>query len=126
MVGPNPSVPSRGYPPSGGRPGPVNPYALPVRHVPPPRSVSSGIVAALGGLAAIVVIAVVVFAAFGTASGTGGPASGKVAHGASRSAATASPVYKTSELTPVNCRLPRIVPDDAPSMKGFMDTLTRC
>jgi predicted metalloprotease len=126
MVGPNPSVPSRGYAPPGGRPGPGNPYAVPVRHVPPRRTVSSGIIGALGTLAAIVVIAVVALSAFGTHGGVGGTASGGVAHRASRSAATASPLYKTGELTPVDCRLPRIAPGSAPSMKTFMDTLTGC
>src|SRR4051794_1464122 len=119
MVGPNPSAPSRGYAPPGGRPGPGNPYAVPVRHVPPRRTVSSGIIGVLGTLAAIVVIAVVALSAFGTHGGAGGTASGGVAHRASRSAATASPLYKTGGLVPVDCRLPRIVPASAPSMKTF-------
>ena len=126
MVGPNPSVPSRGNVPPGGRPGPANPYALPVRHVPARRSVGSGIVEALGSLAAIVVIAVVAFSVFGSDRVGDGATSPGVPHRASRSAATANPLYKTGELTPVSCRLPRIVPDSAPSMKGFMDTLTGC
>jgi uncharacterized protein len=126
MVGPNPSVPSRGYVPPGGRPGPVNPYALPVRHVPPRRTVGSGIVGALGTLAAIVVIAVVALSAFGGEGGADGTAPGGATRRASRSAATDNPLYKTGELTPVECRLPRIVPDSDPSMKRFMDTLTGC
>jgi uncharacterized protein len=88
--------------------------------------IAGGIVGALGTLAAIAVVAVVALSAFGTHGGAGGTVSGGVARHASRTAATANPLYKTGELTPVGCRLPRIVPGSAPSMKGFMDTLTGC
>src|SRR4051794_35008885 len=127
MVGPYQSVPPRGAAPPGARPGPANPYALPVRYVPPRRSVSSGLIGALGMVAAIVVIGVVAFSAFGGGDGgLGGSASGGVAHRASRSAATDNALYKTGELTAVECRLPRIVSGSGASMKDFMDTLTGC
>lgn len=78
-------------------------------------------------VAAIVVIGVVAFSAFGGGDGgIGGSASGGVAHRASRSAATDNPLYATGELTAVECRLPHIVPGSGASMKGFMDTLTGC
>ncbi|HEU5156921.1 MAG TPA: neutral zinc metallopeptidase [Streptosporangiaceae bacterium] len=126
MVGPNPSVPPRGYVPQGGRPGPANPYALPVRYSPPRRSAGSGVVGALGAVAAVMVIGVVALSAFAGDGGDDGTASGGVARRAGRATATGNPLYKTGELRPVPCRLPRIVPGSGASMKGFMDTLTGC
>lgn len=43
-----------------------------------------------------------------------------------KAAATASPLYRTGRLTPVNCRVPRIVAGDPASMKRFLDVLSDC
>jgi uncharacterized protein len=114
-----------GYPPGG--PGQANPYALPVRYVPPRRSIAGGIVGALGTVATIVVIGVLALQGFGNGNGGAGGGSGGGTTGrASRTAATNNPLYKTGSLTPVDCRLPRIVAGSNASMKIFMDRLSSC
>jgi predicted metalloprotease len=126
MVGPSPPAPPRRFPRAGGRPAPANPYALPVRYAPRRRSATSGVVEALGAVAAIVVIGVLAMAAFGGRDGGAGTPGGPGARRVGRAVATGNSLYKTGELTPVPCRLPRIVPGSGSSMKDFMDTLTGC
>jgi predicted metalloprotease len=85
------------------------------------------VVGALGTVATIVVIGVLALSAFGSGDGDIGGTPGAGAQGrASRSAATGNPLYETGALTPVACRLPRIVAGSNVSMKSFMDTLSRC
>jgi predicted metalloprotease len=81
----------------------------------------------LGTVAAIVVIGVLALSAFGNGDGgIGGTPGGGTARSASRAAAVDSPLYATGALTPVGCRLPRIVAGSNLSMKAFMDRLSGC
>jgi predicted metalloprotease len=77
-------------------------------------------------VAAIVVIGVVALAVMGGGDDGSGTASGGAARRVSRSTVTANALYQTGSLTPMECRLPRIVPGSGRSMKTFMDTLTGC
>jgi predicted metalloprotease len=114
-----------GYAPGG--PGQANPYGLPVRYVPPRRSLAGGIVGALGTVATLLVIGVLALQTFGGGNGgVGGNPGSSTTGRASRTAATSNPLYKTGSLTPIECRLPRIVAGSNVSMKSFMDTLSGC
>ncbi|WP_187438309.1 neutral zinc metallopeptidase [Actinomadura decatromicini] len=122
--GPPPGPPR---PPGGYGPPPGQPYRyVPLR--PPPRRSAGGTIAGIfGGLTSLVVIAIVAFAIAGGQDGVAGtrtPTSS--GNGTSvREKATNSKLYKTGALTPVNCRLPRILPS-AESMRQFMDVLSDC
>jgi predicted metalloprotease len=114
-----------GYPPDD-RWSRQDPYALPVRYLPPRRSISGSVVGVLGTVAAIVVIGVLALAAFGGGNGGIGSSGGGTTSRVSRSAAVDSPLYRTGTLTAVGCRLPRIVAGSNLSMKAFMDRLSGC
>jgi hypothetical protein len=89
--------------------------------------VGSGIAGVLGAVATVVVIGVIALSAFGSRESiAGGTSEGGNPGRASRAAATRSALYKSGELTPVDCRLPRIVSGSDSSMKTFMETLTGC
>ncbi|SPT50994.1 MULTISPECIES: neutral zinc metallopeptidase [Actinomadura] len=96
---------------------------------PPPRRSAGGTIAGIfGGLTSLVVIAILALSAVGAGQdGTGGIRPSTSSGGAStpREKATNSKLYRTGVLTPVNCRLPRILPS-AESMRHFMDTLSDC
>ncbi|MDL4772796.1 neutral zinc metallopeptidase [Actinomadura xylanilytica] len=117
-------------------PAPAPPYDLPGQesaqrygYVPPrrpPRRTAGGLVAAvLGGVAALVVLIVLGFAAFG-GEGRIGSRGGDAAKGVpSKASATDNKLYKTGALIPVKCHLPAIAPGSA-SMRRFMDALSDC
>ncbi|MFC6880017.1 neutral zinc metallopeptidase [Actinomadura yumaensis] len=114
--------PAPPYGPPGQRP-PRYRYVPPRR---PPRRTAGGVIAGvLGGVAALVVMVVLGFAAFGGEGriGTGRAAAGGRA--AARADATDNRIYKTGALTPVRCHLPAIAPGAA-SMRRFMDVLSDC
>ncbi|TDD65097.1 hypothetical protein E1293_40715 [Actinomadura darangshiensis] len=101
---------------------------------PRPRRSAGGTIAGIfGGLTALVVLAILGLsvagagqepAGTGTGSG-GGSTSSSGGPATAKGKATDSKLYKTGALTPVSCRLPRILPS-AQSMRGFMDTLSNC
>jgi predicted metalloprotease len=92
----------------------------------PRRTAAGVVVSALGGAAALIVVAVVAFSLAGThhAAGTGG--TGSELRTGSRTAALAGPLYHSGALTSLGCRLPRIAAHDEGSMLGFLDTLSDC
>jgi uncharacterized protein len=99
---------------------------------PPPRRSAGGTIAGIfGGLVSLIVLAILGLSLFSegttTGTGTGGtrtsPSSGGPA--TAREKATNSKLYRTGVLTPVNCRLPQILPS-AVSMRQFMNTLSDC
>ncbi|MCP9950739.1 neutral zinc metallopeptidase [Actinomadura madurae] len=96
---------------------------------PPPRRSAGGTIAGIfGGLTSLVVIAILALSAVGAGQdGTGGirPSTSSGGTSTPREKATNSKLYRTGVLTPVNCRLPRILPS-AESMRHFMDTLSDC
>lgn len=94
---------------------------------PPRRSAGGTIAGIFGGLTSLVVLAIVgltMFAGQDGAAGTRAPTSS--GGGTSvREKATDSKLYTSGALTPVNCRLPRILPS-AESMRRFMNVLSDC
>jgi predicted metalloprotease len=96
---------------------------------PPPRRSAGGTIAGIfGGLTSLVVLAVLALSAFGAGQdGTGGIRTSTSPGGTStpREKAANSRLYKTGALTPVSCRLPRILPSGE-SMRHFMNTLSDC
>jgi predicted metalloprotease len=134
-------------------PGPPGPYAMygpprwygHARPLPPRRRGRSaaGVLAGLFGLVAgLLVVAVLALAALGAQSGRGvggfggissggeggegGPGEGGQARPGTRSAAAASPLYRSGRLSPVSCRVPQIQPGSSASMNRFLDVLTNC
>ncbi|WP_433476677.1 neutral zinc metallopeptidase [Spirillospora sp. CA-142024] len=96
---------------------------------PPPRRSAGGTIAGIfGGLTSVVVLAILGLSLYsGGQSGStgGGPSISSGGPTTPREKATNSKLYKTGALTPVSCRLPRIVPS-AESMRTFMNTLSDC
>ncbi len=94
------------------------------RYAPARRTATGSIVAVFGGVAAVLVVAIVVLSllrqgvARSAAASTGGTK-------ASRAAATSNRLYGAGPLPQVNCRLPRIGGSTA-SMNAFMNTLSDC
>lgn len=119
------------YPP----PAPAPPYGTPVhgpqryQYLPPrrpPRRSAGGTVAGVvGGLTALVVLAILGFSLFGGNGGIGhraGTSSGPVTK---RATATDNKLYGSGALTQVRCALPPIT-QSAGSMRRFMDVLSDC
>ncbi len=80
----------------------------------------------IGGLASLVVVVAVGFAAFASDGAIGLRTGGaRAAETADRAAATDSRLYATGPLTPVGCRVPPIS-DGSASMRRFMDVLSDC
>jgi predicted metalloprotease len=81
------------------------------------------VAAVLGGLASLVVLFVLGFAAFGGDGGLTG--SGLRPAAAPKETATNSRLYTTGALVPLGCRLPALEPG-AGSMRRFMNVLSDC
>jgi uncharacterized protein len=99
-------------------------YRRPARR---PRRTATGVVlAALGGLAALFVVAVLGFSLAGTASKAGAGGGGTRLRSGSKQAALSGPLYRSGALSRVECRLPKIAEKDEGSMRRFLDTLSDC
>lgn len=128
-------------PPSGGDLAPYPPASGPYRpggrtasdygyHRPArrPRRTAGGVIAAaLGGIAALTVVAVLGF----WLAGTGDKPRTRIDDGSrlragSKTAALSGPLYRSGPLSPVGCRLPAITEHDEESMRRFLDTLSNC
>jgi predicted metalloprotease len=83
------------------------------------------VLATLGGVAALFVVAVLGYslAGDGSKARTGG---GTRLRSGSRSAALTSPLYVSGTLPRIECRLPKIAEHDDASMLRFLDTLSDC
>ncbi|OLT38425.1 hypothetical protein BJF79_26995 [Actinomadura sp. CNU-125] len=99
------------------------------RHVPsrrPPRRSPDGTVAGIiGGVAAVVVLAILGFSFFGDRDPIGAITGAYREPQVSRATATDNELYATGPLTPVGCALPELGPGAA-SMRRFMDVLSDC
>jgi predicted metalloprotease len=84
------------------------------------------VVSALGGIAALVAVAVVAFSLGGHRQAAGAGGTGSRLRSGSRTAAISGPLYRSGALTGVACRLPRIAQHDERSMLRFLDTLSDC
>ncbi|MGI5225428.1 neutral zinc metallopeptidase [Actinoallomurus sp. CA-142502] len=99
-------------------------YHRPARR---PRRTATGVVlATLGGVAALFVVAVLGYSLAGgdSKAGTGGDRS-RLRSG-SRTAALSGPLYVSGTLPRIECRLPKIAEHDEASMRRFLDTLSDC
>jgi predicted metalloprotease len=83
-------------------------------------------VGVLGGIAGLLVVAVVAFSLAGGARQTRTGGTGSRLRAGSRTAAVAGPLYRSGALAPSGCRLPRIAEHDEGSMLTFLDTLSDC
>ncbi|MFD0901051.1 neutral zinc metallopeptidase [Actinomadura sediminis] len=115
---------------AGRTPPPAPAYRRPAyRHVPsrrPPRRTPDGTAAGVvGGVATVVVLAVLGFSFFGDRDPIGAITGTYREAAVSRETATDNRLYATGGLTPVNCALPRLEPGGA-SMHRFMDVLSDC
>jgi len=86
--------------------------------------VGGAVALALGGVAAMLVIAALALAGFADAEGV--PLVRTQAPRISQQVATDNRLYATGALTPVRCRLPRIREGEDESMRRFMETLSQC
>jgi predicted metalloprotease len=84
------------------------------------------IIATLGGVAALFVVAVVGFWLAGNGEEPGAGAGGSRLRSGSKTAALAGPLYSSGALPRVGCRLPKLVEHDERSMQRFLDTLSNC
>ena len=84
------------------------------------------IIGALGGAAALFVVAVVGFWLAGDGGGAGAGTGGSRLREGSKAAAFSSPLYRSGSLSRVECRLPKIAERDEHSMRTFLDTLSGC
>jgi uncharacterized protein len=84
------------------------------------------VLATVGGLAALFVVAVVGFSLAGPSGKAGGKDAGSRLRSGSRAAALSGPLYRSGALSQVPCRLPRIAEHDEASMRRFLDTLSDC
>jgi predicted metalloprotease len=84
------------------------------------------VIAALGGVAALFVVAVVGFWLAGSGQKPGAGSGGNRLRSGSEAAALSSPLYRSGALPSVECRLPKIAEHDEPSMRRFLDTLSNC
>lgn len=102
-------------------------YALPPRR-PPRRTAGGAAVLAIGGLAAMFVIVILTMSAFGGGTGSepGTTTSQQRTGTVDRAVATANPLYRTGDLTPIGCRLPAITPGSDAAMDRFMNRLSDC
>jgi predicted metalloprotease len=80
----------------------------------------------LGGVAALIVVAVVAFSVAGTRRTAGAGATGSRLRAGSRTAAVDGPLYRSGALAATGCRLPAIAEHDERSMLRFLDTLSDC
>src|SRR4051812_7298242 len=101
------------------------PYALPPRR-PPRRTTGGTVVAALGSMAAVFVLAILAVTLFGQHGDQAAGSGGRPGTRAARAAATDNKLYRTGALTPVNCRAPHITAAGTESMRRFMEVLTGC
>jgi len=115
-----PAPPAFGGPVAYGGLSPEHGY----RYRPPRRTAAGSVVAVFGGVAAVMVIAIVVLSLLTQSHRTTAQAGSATRHG-TRAEATNSKLYSTGELSPVPCKLPGISKSTA-SMQGFMDTLSDC
>jgi predicted metalloprotease len=106
----------------GGPPRPV--YRYEPRRRPQRRAGGGALAAVLGGLAALVVLMILGFAAF---DGDDGLSASGLRPGAAvpKETATKSRLYATGALTPAGCRLPVLAPG-IDSMRRFMNVLSDC
>ncbi|MCW2944139.1 MAG: putative protein of unknown function zinc metallopeptidase [Actinoallomurus sp.] len=129
VVGPYRS-PSTGEPAPYGPPprqwGPQQGYGYRRPRRRPRRTAGGLVVGVLGGVAALLVVAVVAFSLAGSDRGTPTAGTAGRLRAGSRTAAVAGPLYRTGALTPTPCRLPRIAEHDERSMLKFLDTLSDC
>ncbi len=84
------------------------------------------VVSVLGGVATLIVVAVVAFSVAGLHRAARSAASGTHLRAGSRAAATDGPLYRSGALAATGCRLPAIAEHDEHSMLGFLDTLSDC
>jgi predicted metalloprotease len=129
MAGQNPAYPppGKGYAPAGPRPVQPghDPYALPARHRPR-RTPAGTVVLALGALASVFVISILVVAVFTQHHQGAAATDGRSAATVSRAVATDNKLYRTGPLTAVSCRVPHITTASGESMRRFMEVLTGC
>jgi predicted metalloprotease len=84
------------------------------------------LIGALGGFAALSVVAVVGFWLAGSGRDSGAGADGSRLRTGSKSAALSGPLYRSGSLSRVPCRLPKIAEHDEQSMQKFLETLSDC
>lgn len=84
------------------------------------------IIGSLGTVATLFVVAVLGFWLAGRGRPSSADVEGTRLRSGSRTAALAGPLYRSSPLTRVECRLPKIAEHDEPSMQRFLDTLSDC
>jgi predicted metalloprotease len=84
------------------------------------------VLATLGGIAALFVVAIVGFSVAGQDHTPGTGAGGGRLRSGSRTAAFSGPLYRSGALAEVPCRLPKIGEHDERSMQRFLDTLSDC
>ena len=130
MVGPDRS-PARGGPaPYGAPPGQWDParhgYGYRRPRSRPRRTAAGLVVTVLGGVAALIVVAVVAFSLAGAQRAARSAAAGTHLRAGSRTAATSGPLYASGALPATGCRLPPIAEHDERSMLRFLDTLSDC
>jgi predicted metalloprotease len=118
--GPAPNDP----PPGQWRPAPNYGYHRPARR--PRRTASGFVIATLGGVAALFVVAVLGFWLAGNGQETGAGAGGTRLRSGSRTAAFSGPLYRSGALPSIECRMPKIADRDERSMQRFLDTLSDC
>jgi uncharacterized protein len=82
--------------------------------------------AALGGVAALFVVAVVGFWLAGSDQEPRAGGGGNRLRSGSKAAAFSGPLYRSGALPRVECRLPKIAERDEQSMRRFLDTLSNC
>ncbi len=92
----------------------------------PRRSAAGLVVSVLGGVAALIVVAVVAFSVAGAHRAASAGASGSRLRAGSRTAAVNGPLYRSGALPATGCRLPAITEHDEGSMRAFLDTLSDC
>jgi predicted metalloprotease len=122
---PSQSGPAPHTPPSGPwRPAPDYGYHRPARR--PRRTASGVVIGALGGVAALFVVAVVGFWLAGSSREQGAGAEGSRLRAGNKTDALSGPLYRSGALPRVECRLPKIAEHDDRSMLKFLDTLSNC
>jgi predicted metalloprotease len=84
------------------------------------------VIAAVGTVAALFVVAVVGFRLAGGSKEPRAGTDGSRLRAGSSTAALSGPLYRSGSLPRVECRLPKIVEHDEQSMLKFLDTLSDC
>jgi uncharacterized protein len=88
--------------------------------------VSAVVIGALGGFAALFVVAALGFWLAGEDKAPGTGTDGSRLRAGSKTAAFSGPLYRSGTLPRVECKLPKIAEDDEASMRTFLDTLSDC